>query len=80
MTITETKKLNQIKPEKMYSAREALPFVSIFKKEGDFREFLKEDIHGRNLFNAKVYTAKSQRRFVIRGMDLKQGIVQFARI
>lgn len=80
MMTTETTTLNKIKPEKMYSAREALPFVPSFKKEGDFREFLKSDIQGRNLFNAKVYTAKSQRRFVIRGMDLKQGIVHFARI
>lgn len=80
MTTTETLKLKEIKPDKMYSAREALPFVGVFKKEGDFRDFLKSDIKGRNLFNAKVYTARTQQRFIIRGMDLKQGIVQFVGI
>lgn len=80
MTTTETQQRPKINPEKMYSAREALPFVKAFKKETDFREFLKEDIRNRNLFNAKVYTARTQQRFIIRGMDLKQGIVQFARI
>lgn len=64
----------------MYSAREALPFVSTFSREKEFRAFLEQDMLGRNLFNAKVYTAKSQRRFVILGMDLQQGIVQFAGI
>lgn len=55
---------------KSYSAREALQYVTSFSREVDFRKFLKDDIAGKNIFNARVYTISSQPRFIIKGSDL----------
>lgn len=70
MNNTKTK----IDPRKMYSARQALSHVPAFKKEAEFREFLKADAATRNIFNAKIYTVKTQQRVVISGEDLLRGL------
>lgn len=66
--------IKKIDPTKAYSAREALKFIPAKMSETDFREFLREDIKGKNNFNAKTYTTSTQTRFVIRGVDLAKGI------
>ncbi len=72
--MTNTKKIDLTK---VYSAREAMKFVPEFDKDVLFRDFLRKDMDGANIFNAKTYTMKSQTRFVIRGVDLAQGIVAY---
>lgn len=69
--MADTKKID---PTKAYSAREAIQFIPVKMSETAFREFLREDMSGDNHFNAKTYTANSQTRFVIRGVDLAKGI------
>jgi hypothetical protein len=71
----------KIDPTKVYSAKEAMKCFKegTFNNEAELREYLREDMTGKNIFNAKTYTMKSQTRFVIRGVDLAKGIVQFTK-
>ena len=60
-----------IEEAKVYSAREAFQTLpGLFKTETAFRAFLREDIAGANIMNAKVYYTSKLARFVIRGEDL----------
>jgi hypothetical protein len=68
-------KMDQIKVNKVYSAREAVKFMpDLFQSDVKFREYLVTDMAGINIFNAKKYVTASLPRFVIRGTDLKNGI------
>lgn len=61
----------KIEESKVYSAREAIKFLpGLFKSETQFRDYLRADMTGNNVFNAKVYTTSKLSRFVIRGTDL----------
>lgn len=64
----------KIDETRTYSAREALQFIPVVMTEPQFREYLRNDMKGANIFNAKTYTTNSQTRFVIRGKDLKEAI------
>lgn len=66
--------IKTINETKAYSAREALPYLTEFFKPTQVRAYLREDIEGDNIFNAKVYTANKQARFVIMGADLANGV------
>lgn len=77
----QTSHPRQVQPSKIYSAKEAFFYVSkkhpTIVKESDFREILRKDISGENVFNAKMYVKGSQPRFIISGIDLANGLKKF---